>query len=85
MRHRSLLQSIAGLALLAALPSAAKAQAKKSLKEALPATTLAYFSVPDLDRSFLEFQKAPLFKIWREEEVQEFFKQRRTSTYPTQP
>jgi hypothetical protein len=75
MSHRSLLQSIAGLALLAALPTAASAQARKSVKEALPANTLVYFSVPDLDRSFEEFQKAPLFKIWREEEVQEFFKQ----------
>jgi hypothetical protein len=44
----------------------------KPFKHALPAKTLAFFSVPDLNTSLGEFQKTAFAKMWRESEVQDF-------------
>ena len=44
----------------------------KPFKHALPAKTLAFFSVPDLNTSLGEFQKTPFAKMWGESEVQDF-------------
>lgn len=55
----------------AGLAPAASAQGSK-FRDALPAGTLGYISVPDLKTSFQEFQRTPLAKMWREEELQDF-------------
>lgn len=46
---------------------------KSALKKALPAKTIFYVSAPDLDRSIEEMMVMPLARMWREEEVQDFF------------
>ncbi len=42
------------------------------LRDALPASTVFYFSAPDLAQSADEMGEMPLMRIWREEEVQDF-------------
>ena len=46
---------------------------KSDIKRALPASTIFFMSMPDIDTSIEEFQSTPLAKIWREKEVQDFF------------
>ena len=59
------------LALLGASTAAGRAQ--DDLKAALPPHTLAYMSAPDFERWASSFKTTALYKIWVEEEVQEFF------------
>lgn len=47
--------------------------AQESLLPYLPKGTMLAMSAPDLKTSIAEFQKMPLAKMWREEEVQNFF------------
>lgn len=46
---------------------------KSALKKALPANTILFVSAPDLDRSIEEMMEMPLARMWREQEVQDFF------------
>ena len=46
---------------------------KSDLKRALPAGTIVFVSMPDIDASVAEMGSTPLAKIWHEEEVQAFF------------
>ena len=57
---------------LAALMAAPVAAQKSDLKRALPASTLWFVTLPDIDGSVGEFADMPLAKIWREQEVQVF-------------
>ncbi len=63
----TLFLSLAGL-----LASVAPAQ-QPSMVPYLPAETLMTMSMPDFDASMADFQSMPMAKIWREEEVQNFF------------
>ncbi len=49
------------------------AVAQNRFAAALPADTIAFVSFPDLKQSFQEFQQMPLAKMWREDQVQDFF------------
>ncbi len=60
-----------GLALACTL--AAAPVAAQSLKDALPESTIAYMSLPNISVSIKEMGDMPLAKIWREGEVQDFF------------
>lgn len=57
----------------AALFLSAALGAQGPLARALPPETLFYVSAPDLDTSIEEFQQTALAKIWREQQVQDFF------------
>lgn len=59
----------ATLAAAACVPSV---NAQDSLKASLPSDTLVYVSAPDFQRWWNGFQKSAVYKIWLEEEVQEF-------------
>lgn len=48
------------------------ARAQDAFKATLPEQTLLYVSAPDIDSWQRGFQASPLYKIWAEEEVQEF-------------
>ncbi|MCB9884405.1 MAG: hypothetical protein H6838_02880 [Planctomycetes bacterium] len=52
---------------------AAPIAAQQSMMPYLPKGTMVALSAPDLKTSAAEFQQMPLAKIWREEEVQNFF------------
>ena len=52
---------------------AAPIAAQQSMLPFLPKGTMAAVSAPDLKASMAEFQQMPLAKMWREEEVQNFF------------
>lgn len=56
---------------LAALVATAPAQ-RSNLKRALPADTIAFFTLPDLDTSVQEFLNMPLSRMWRQKELQDF-------------
>jgi hypothetical protein len=45
---------------------------RSTLKHALPADTIAFVSLPDLDQSVQELLDMPLLRMWREKEVQGF-------------
>lgn len=57
-------------ALALGLTSPAYAQ---DFKTALPEDTIAYIGAPDVPSAIEAFKTSALFKMWREEEVQEFF------------
>lgn len=56
----------------AALAAPTSVRAQDSFKQSLPENTLFYLSAPDLERWWTGFQNSAVYKIWREEEVQEF-------------
>ena len=45
---------------------------RSSLKHALPASSIAFFSLPDLDKSVQELLDMPLLRMWRQQEFQGF-------------
>ncbi len=68
MQHPRFLLLAAG-ALALALPASAQ---QGSIKSSLPASTLAFFTFPDLDKSVHELMDMPLMRMWRQKEIQGF-------------
>jgi hypothetical protein len=50
----------------------APVQAQKNFKRSLPKSTLLLFSAPDVPTAIERFKKTEIYKIWQEEEVQDF-------------
>ena len=65
--HIGLLAGLVGVAAVAA------PRAQDPFKAALPESTSLYVAAPNIKRWFEGFKNTALYKIWREEEVQEFF------------
>ncbi len=65
IRSGVLVLSLLGLA-------AAPVQAQKDFKRSLPESTIFLASAPDLPTAIEQFKKTELYKIWGEEEVQDF-------------
>jgi hypothetical protein len=61
------------LVLVPALALVSASAQKSDLKRALPAHTICYLALPDIDTSLAELQRMPLGKMWAEKEVQDFF------------
>ncbi|MFQ5504376.1 MAG: hypothetical protein ACE5F1_06190 [Planctomycetota bacterium] len=57
---------------LAVLCMAGRAPAQDAFKSALPKDTLLYLAAPDLPAAVEGFKQSAVYKIWREDEVQEF-------------
>lgn len=51
---------------------AVPATAQQQLLPYLPEDTFMVMSVPDINASMVDFERMPLAKIWREEEVKKF-------------
>lgn len=49
--------------------------AQSPFAKALPATTIGYINVPDIDSTLADFRTMPMSKMWQEPEVQDFFAQ----------
>lgn len=64
---RSLLLAASALAL--ALPAHAQ---RTSIKSSLPASSIAFFTFPDLDKSVQELMDMPLMRMWGQKEIQGF-------------
>ncbi len=63
-------RTTSALILTYALSAAGMSQ---SFKDALPADTMMFVTIPNINQSLEEMQQMPLAKIWRESEVQDFF------------
>jgi len=61
-----------GLALAVVGSALPNLSAQDAFKAALPDSTVAYFAAPDLPSAYQQFKQSALYKIWEEEEVQEF-------------
>ena len=60
---------------LAATTGTTSPRAQSDFKFALPAETILYVGISDIKGALDEFKSSPLYKIWRDDEVQEFFEE----------
>ncbi len=65
LRSGALALSLLGLAV-------APVHAQKNFKRSLPKSTLLLLSAPDVPTAIEQFKKTELYKVWQEEEVQDF-------------
>ncbi|GEM_PF-2074866 len=65
LRSVAMVLSLLGLALT-------PVQAQKNFKKSLPKSTLILASAPDIPSAIEQFKKTEIYKVWEEEEVQDF-------------
>ncbi len=65
LRSGALALSLLGLAV-------APVRAQKDFKRSLPKSTLIFLSAPDVPSAIAQFKKTEIYKVWQEEEVQDF-------------